>query len=62
MTVRAEIRGDASDSLREAYEAVLRARLGVEVKVMLEAPGRLAELTGIEARQKPIRLFDRRKP
>jgi phenylacetate-CoA ligase len=62
MTVRAEIRGEASDSLREAYEALLRARLGVEVKVMLEAPGRLAEFTGIETRQKPIRLIDRRKP
>jgi phenylacetate-CoA ligase len=62
MTVRAEIRGEASDSLREAYEALLRARLGVEVKVMLEAPGALAELTGIETRQKPIRLIDRRTP
>jgi phenylacetate-CoA ligase len=61
MTVRAEIRGTPSDSLRAAYEALLRARLGVEVAVVLEAPGALAELTGIDSRQKPIRLVDKRK-
>ncbi|HEX2891976.1 phenylacetate--CoA ligase family protein [Vineibacter terrae] len=62
MTVRAEVRGDIDDALRQAYEALLRARLGVEIKVVLELPGGLAELTGIETRQKPIRLIDRRKP
>ena len=40
--------------------AVLRARLGVELGVRLTAPGSLAAITGIEARQKPIRLVDRR--
>ena len=36
-------------------------RLGVEIKVVLERPGSLAEITGIETRQKPIRLIDKRK-
>lgn len=62
MIVRAEVRGDQGEPLRQTYEALLRARLGVEVKVALHAPGSLAELTGIEKRQKPIRLIDRRKP
>jgi phenylacetate-CoA ligase len=62
MTVRAEVRVEPSEALRQAYEALLRARLGVEVKVVLQSPGSLAELTGIETRQKPIRLIDRRKP
>ncbi len=62
MTVRAEVRGTSDDALRQAYEALLRARLGVEIKVVLERPGGLAELTGIETRQKPIRLIDKRKP
>lgn len=62
MTVRAEVRGEHGEPLRQTYEALLRARLGVEVKVALHPPGSLAELTGIEKRQKPIRLIDRRKP
>ena len=60
MTVRAEIRGAASESLRGEYEQLLRARLGVDIRVTLEPPGSLAPLTGIETRQKPIRLLDRR--
>jgi phenylacetate-CoA ligase len=62
MTVRAEIRGEPTEALRESYEALLRARIGVEIKVMLERSGALAELTGIESRQKPIRLIDKRQP
>jgi phenylacetate-CoA ligase len=61
MTVHAELRGQPGESARAEYEALLRARLGVEVRVVLQAPGSLAELTGIETRQKPIRLIDRRK-
>jgi len=61
MTVRAEVRGEPSEALRTDYEALLRARVGVEIKVMLERSGALAELTGIESRQKPIRLIDKRK-
>jgi phenylacetate-CoA ligase len=62
MTVRAEVRIEPSEALRAEYERLLRARLGVEVKVALGAPGSLADLTGIETRQKPIRLIDGRKP
>jgi phenylacetate-CoA ligase len=61
MTVRAEVRSEPSEALRADYEALLRARVGVEIKVMLERPGALAELTGIESRQKPIRLVDKRQ-
>ena len=60
MTVRCEVRGIASDGLRRAYEDLLRARLGVEVRVELCAPGALVELTEVDKRQKPIRLRDLR--
>jgi phenylacetate-CoA ligase len=60
MTVRVEVREQSSDALRESLEALLRARVGVEIKVVLERPGALAEITGIESRQKPIRLVDKR--
>jgi len=42
------------------FSALLRQRLGVEMQVLLAAPGTLAPLTGIETRQKPVRLIDRR--
>jgi phenylacetate-CoA ligase len=60
LTVRAETRANSTDDLRRAYETLLRARLGVEVRVALERPGALAPLTQVETRQKPIRLIDRR--
>ena len=60
MTVRAEIRCAPSETLRAEYEQLLRARLGVDMTVSLEAMGSLAPLTGIETRQKPIRLIDKR--
>ena len=41
-------------------EELLRTRLGVEVAVVLEAPGALAPLTQVEQRQKAIRLLDER--
>lgn len=59
MVVRIETRGSSADV--GPYEALLRARLGVEIGVRLAAPGELAPLTQIEVRQKPIRLIDRRK-
>jgi phenylacetate-CoA ligase len=61
MTVFAEVRAAATESLRTDYETLLRARLGVEMQVKLCAPGTLAERTGVESRQKPVRLFDLRK-
>ena len=60
MVVRIETRG-ARDADCAPYEALLRARLGVDMAVRLAAPGELAGLTQIEVRQKPVRLIDRRK-
>jgi phenylacetate-CoA ligase len=60
LTVRIEVREAASAGLAEAFKSLLREKLGVEVVIDLVAPGTLAPLTGIETRQKPIRLIDRR--
>ncbi len=59
MTVVAET--TSPEAAPDRYEAVLRAKLGVEIKVELVAPGALAPLTQIETRQKPVRLLDERK-
>ena len=48
------------DNQRDAMEAHLRARLGVGISVELVGPGETASLSGIETRQKPIRLIDDR--
>jgi phenylacetate-CoA ligase len=61
MTVIVEVRAEHGDSLRREYERVLRARLGVALNVAFAQPGGLNELTGVERRQKPIRLIDKRK-
>jgi phenylacetate-CoA ligase len=62
LLVLAEVRGERPDRELEATMAVLlRRRLGIEVEIELHAPGALAHLTGIEKRQKPIRLIDNRK-
>ncbi len=60
MAVHLELQGAASQALRARLEDVLRTRLGVEVAVVLEAPGALAALTQVEQRQKAIRLLDER--
>ncbi len=61
LTVRIETHAAQDDAaVKAAYVELLRARLGVECGVVLEAPGALAQLTGIETRQKPVRLIDRR--
>jgi phenylacetate-CoA ligase len=60
MTVMIETAGPL-DAPTDAQEALLRARLGVEIRVVLAAPGSLAALTQIESRQKPIRLIDARR-
>jgi phenylacetate-CoA ligase len=59
MTVAVEVTGDQA-GLAEALADLLRRRLGVEVVIELCEPGSLATLTGLETRQKPIRLIDRR--
>ena len=54
-------RGALDDAqLKAGFAALLRQKLGVEMSVVLAAPGSLAPLTGIEVRQKPIRLIDKR--
>ena len=61
LTVRVEARCASDDAtVQAAFAALLRAKLGVDCAVVLEAPGALAPLTGIETRQKPVRLIDRR--
>ncbi len=59
-TVRIEARGAADLARTDAYRALLRQRLGVEVGAVLEAPRSLSALTGVETRQKPLRLIDER--
>lgn len=62
MTVVVEVRpGAERPGLAQELEALLRQKLGVEVDVELVGPGATAPLTQIEARQKPIRLIDRRR-
>jgi len=57
LTVRIEC-GEARDAaLERQYHDFLRQKLGVEVRVSLEAPRSLAALTGVETRQKPLRLL-----
>ena len=48
------------NDLKEAMEATLRSRFGVGISVQLVKPGMTADLSGIETRQKPVRLIDER--
>ena len=50
----------ARHGLDAELEALLRQKLGVQVDVELVGPGETAPLTGLEVRQKPIRLIDGR--
>jgi phenylacetate-CoA ligase len=59
MTVTVEVRGDA-DGLADIYRDLLHQKLGITVQVTFATPGALAAQTGLESRQKPIRLIDDR--
>ncbi len=59
MTAVLEV-NDRPDDMAGQMETVLRTRLGVAIGVTLCAPGETASVTGIETRQKPIRLVDER--
>ncbi|WP_448585059.1 phenylacetate--CoA ligase family protein [Thermaurantiacus sp.] len=59
MTVVIEHREPAGDAIAPLAR-LLRERLGVEVEVVLAAPGETAALTQIDVRQKPLRLIDER--
>ena len=61
MTVMLESTTPEDRDLAAACAAHLRTTLGVEMLVELAPIGGLAPLTGIEMRQKPIRLIDKRK-
>ncbi len=61
MTVTIEV-SDSSTNLGDTFRHILREKIGVAVDVMLTDPGVLASQTGIESRQKPIRLIDERFP
>jgi len=62
MCVLIETRASVSErpGLTETYRHLLKERLGVSVAVELKSQGELSPLTGIESRQKPIRLIDQR--
>lgn len=59
MTVVIEVGDNALErtDVRQSLAALLRQKLGVEVSVETVARGVTADLTGIESRQKPIRLL-----
>lgn len=59
MSVHMEMR-EMTEKLAQQASAVLRAKLGVDIAILQVSPGALAERTGIETRQKPIRLVDER--
>jgi phenylacetate-CoA ligase len=62
MTVICESRDvEKKLELVERTRLILRQRLGVRLEVEITQVGGTAELTQINARQKPIRLIDLRK-
>jgi len=60
LTVAVETRGARDEAAQAPYRDLLKRQLGVEVRVELVGPQALAALTGIETRQKPVRLIDKR--
>ena len=60
LIVAIETRGGRTEADALPYRDLVKRKLGVEVRVELVAPQALAALTGIESRQKPIRLIDKR--
>jgi phenylacetate-CoA ligase len=60
LLVSVECAVPAVPELLQQYKSLLRRELGVEVDVELVAPKALSPLTGVESRQKPIRLLDKR--
>ena len=62
LTVHVEVRGgrETNATLAASFAELLKQRFGVQMNVMLKSQGALGPLTGIETRQKPIRLIDKR--
>ncbi len=61
LTVRVECSQPSSAALVDQYQSLLKERLGVHIEVSLTAPESLTRLTGVDSRQKPIRLIDERQ-
>ncbi len=59
MTVRLEAKSHTEETAA-AFRKLLKQKLGIEMNVELNDQGSLASETGIEHRQKPIRLVDNR--
>jgi len=57
LLVRIECDLPPAAALEQHYHDLLKRRLGVDVRVGLCPPGTLASLTGVETRQKPVRLI-----
>jgi phenylacetate-CoA ligase len=60
LIVSVETHGTCSEADAQPYRELLKRKLGVEVRVELVPPRALSALTGLETRQKPIRLIDKR--
>lgn len=60
LIVAIETRGARDAAAAQPYKDLLKRALGVEMQVELVEPRALAALTGVESRQKPIRLIDKR--
>ena len=51
---------DQRGSLGEKFKQLLREKVGISMNIDLVDPGTLTSRTGLEARQKAIRLIDLR--
>lgn len=57
LCVRIETTAAADEALTQQYREHVRRKLGVDVVIDLVAPKSLSALTGVETRQKPVRLL-----
>lgn len=62
MTVLIEVNAGATDrtALGSRYQTMLKEKIGLAMQVEIVEPGSLAQLTGLESRQKAVRLLDKR--
>ena len=60
LLVSVESTAQPTDENLRDYRELLKRKLGVEVQVELVPPKTLSALTGVETRQKPVRLLDKR--
>jgi phenylacetate-CoA ligase len=60
MIVMVEVDTPQDAALSERIRALLKTRIGVEMKIALYPPGALGEFTEVDKRQKPKRLSDER--